>query len=59
MAQTEEQLMPVTPDVRADAIEELLIAIASPDRHEDSPERKAAWDEIKHRLSRLDGEDAA
>lgn len=33
------------------SIESLLIDVASPDRHEDSPVRQAAWDEIKRRLS--------
>jgi len=31
-------------------IERLLVYVASPDACEDSPERKAAWDEIKRRI---------
>lgn len=34
---------------QATPIAELLIAVAYPDRHEDSPTREEAWKEIKRR----------
>lgn len=36
-----------------DLIVDLLIDVAEPDRHVDSPERQAAWDEIKRRDAEL------
>jgi hypothetical protein len=37
--------------LQAATIEDLLIAVATPDFASDSPVRKAAWDEIKARLA--------
>lgn len=40
-------------EIRSRPIIDLLIDVAQPEAHEDSPERKAAWDEIKRRDAEL------
>ena len=40
-------------EIREAPVTDLLIDVAQPEAHEDSPERKAAWDEIKRRDAEL------